>query len=161
MHKKWKYSDVICAGCGKYLMGEKNKQTKISDLKYEKLEMQEYLNDGNRNTRISKLIFKARARNLNIKIHKKWKYSDVICVGCGKNDETENELLVCSGFGNEKENEELSYSWLFDNSVTKMVKVALEIDKRLKRRKKLRNVIQADRTNKSIILRISANLWSV
>ena len=41
----------------KYLMKEKNKQTKMSDLKYEKLEMQEYLNDRNRNARISKLIF--------------------------------------------------------------------------------------------------------
>ena len=70
----------------KYLLIEKNKQTKIADLNYENLEMQEYLNDGNRNTRISKLIFKARGRNLNIKMHKKWNYSDAICVGSGKND---------------------------------------------------------------------------
>jgi hypothetical protein len=54
-----------------YLLVEKNKQTKIADLQYKNLEMQEYLNDGNRNTRISKLIFKARGRNLNIKMHKK------------------------------------------------------------------------------------------
>ena len=66
--------------------------------------MQEYLNDGNRNTRISKLIFKARGRNLDIKMHKKWKYSDAICLGCGKNDETENELLLCDGFGDRNEN---------------------------------------------------------
>jgi hypothetical protein len=121
----------------KYLLIEKNKQTKIADLNYENLEMQEYLNDGNRNTRISKLIFKARGRNLNIKMHKKWKYSDAICVGCGKNDETENELLLCAGLGDRNENEELTYSWLFDSSVTKMVKVAIEIEKRLKRRKVL------------------------
>ena len=121
----------------KYLLIEKNKQTKIADLNYENLEMQEYLNDGNRNTRISKLIFKARGRNLDIKMHKKWKYSDAICLGCGKNDETENELLLCDGFGDRNENEELTYSWLFDSSVTKMVKVAIEIEKRLKRRKVL------------------------
>ena len=62
------------------------------------LEMEEYLNDGNRNTRTSKLIFKARGRNLSIKMHNKWKYSDVICMGCGKNNETENELLSCAVF---------------------------------------------------------------
>ena len=44
-------------------------------------------------------------------MHKKWKYSDVICVGCAKNDETENELLLCDGFG--ERNEELTNSWLF------------------------------------------------
>ena len=121
----------------KYLLIEKNKQTKIADLNYENLEMQEYLNDGNRNTRISKLIFKARGRNLNIKMHKKWKYSDAICVGAEKNYETENELLLCAGLGDRNENEELTYSWLFDSSVTKMVKVAIEIEKRLKRRKVL------------------------
>ena len=116
----------------KYLLRQKNKQTKIADMNYENLEMQLYLNDGNRNHRISKLIFKARGRNLNTKMHKKWKYSDVICV---INDETENELLLCAWFGDKNENEELTCSWLFDSSVTKLVNVAIEHEKRLKKEK--------------------------
>ena len=68
-------------------------------------------------------------------MHKKWKYSDVICVGCAKNDETENELLLCDGFG--ERNEELTYSWLFGSSVSKIGKVAIAIEKRLKIRKML------------------------
>ena len=59
----------------KYLEEKKNepgKQTKIKQLKYEKLETQEYLPEGNRNTVLSKLIFKARGRNLDIKGHKKY-----------------------------------------------------------------------------------------
>jgi hypothetical protein len=36
----------------KYLMEIKKKQTKISHIKYDNLEMQEYLMDGNRNTEI-------------------------------------------------------------------------------------------------------------
>ena len=70
-----------------------------------------------------------------MKVHKKWKYSDVICMGCGKNNETENEFLSCAGFG--VRNEEIIYSWLFGTSVNKMVKVAVEIQKRLKIRKNL------------------------
>ena len=64
----------------KYLIKEKNKQTKISLLKYSSLKMQEYLLEGNKNTYISRLIFKARGRNLDIKTHKKWKYDDDLCV---------------------------------------------------------------------------------
>ena len=79
----------------KYLIKEKNKQTKISLLKYSSLKMQEYLLEGNKNTYISRLIFKARGRNLDIKTHKKWKYDDDLCVGCGKNVESEEELITC------------------------------------------------------------------
>ena len=121
-----------------YLIREKNKQKKISHLKYVKLEMQEYLLEGNRNTRLSKLIFKARGRNLDIKTHKKWKYSDDICVGCGENIESEEELLVCSGFSDGKGNtEKVSYSWFFRDSVGLMTKVASQMEKRLKVRKKM------------------------
>ena len=57
--------------------------------------MQEYLLDGNENLELSKLIYKARGRTLEIKAHKKWRYEDNLCVGCGINDETEEELLSC------------------------------------------------------------------
>ena len=36
--------------------------------------MQEYLADCDRNMDISKLIFEARGKTLDIKLHKKWKY---------------------------------------------------------------------------------------
>ena len=49
---------------------EPGKQTKIKQLKYGKLAYQEYLLEGNKNTELSKLIFKARGRNLDIKEHK-------------------------------------------------------------------------------------------
>ena len=102
-----------------YLIEEKNKQKKISNMKYVRLEMQEYLLEGNRNTKLSKLIFKARGRNLEIKTHKKWRYSDDRCVGCGENVETEEELLACTGFSDNSEGqvEIASYSWLFSDSV--------------------------------------------
>ena len=99
--------------------------------------MQEYLLEGNRNTRISKLIFKARGRNLEIKTHKKWKYSDDMCVGCGQNVETEEELLVCTGFSekNERHSEIVLYSWFFSDSVVLMTKVANQIEKKTENKK--------------------------
>ena len=62
-----------------YLMREKLKQTKICDINYEKLEMEDYLLDGNKNTRTSKFIFKARSKTLDIKMQRGWKYKDKIC----------------------------------------------------------------------------------
>ena len=71
--KKIVKEKVIQAGF-QYLMEKKNepgKQTKIAHLQYSKLELQEYLLDVNKNTEISKRIYKARGKNLDIKTHKK------------------------------------------------------------------------------------------
>ena len=59
---------------------KKNRQTKIKQIGYEKLELQEYLMDGNKNINTSKFIFKAKT--LDIKTHKGWKYDDKTCIGC-------------------------------------------------------------------------------
>ena len=126
----------------KYLIEQKNKpgkQTKIANLQYNSLCIQEYLLDGNRSTEISKIIFKARGRNIDIKEHKRWKYNDNICVGCNDNIESENELLSCPGLcePNEKMDEEIAYSLVFGDSVSDMIRVAKVIRKRLKIRQKL------------------------
>ena len=34
---------------------------------------------------------------LNIKTQKSWKYQDKICVGCGVQNETGDEILICDG----------------------------------------------------------------
>ena len=56
----------------KYLLEEKAKQSKILNLQYSKLEMQEYLCEENRNKEVAKLIYKARGKRLDIKTHKSW-----------------------------------------------------------------------------------------
>ena len=126
----------------KDLIGLKNmpgKHTKMVNLHYSDLCIQEYLLDGNSNTEISKIIFEARGRNLNIKAHKRWQYGDDLCLGCNVNIETEDELLTCPGFceSKETENEVISYSLVFGKSVSEMIKVATVIRKRLKVRQKL------------------------
>ena len=80
-----------------------------------------------------------RGKTLEIKEHKKWKYENVICVGCGKNIETEKELLECPGFceGVDTSMEKLPYSVVFGGKVSDMVRVAKEVRKRLKVREKI------------------------
>ena len=37
-------------------------------------------------------------------MQKKWKYSDILCIGCGVNSETGQEILSCEGFNEDLEN---------------------------------------------------------
>ena len=125
----------------KYLMEQKNKpgkHTKIKNIQYKELCIQDYLLEGNMSTEISKLIYKMRGKTFDIKKHKKWKY-DNLCIGCSINIETEKELLACLSFyeGNETNIENISYSLVFGDSVSDMVRVAKEIRKRLKVRDKI------------------------
>ena len=129
------------AAAFKYLMELKNlpgKNTKIKNINYKSLGIQEYLLGGNENSEVAKVIFAARGRNLEIKEHKKWKYSDNICVGCDKENESENELLSCPGLveqGHQKTN--LLYKSLYSENTCEMFRVGTEIRKRLKCRKKI------------------------
>ena len=75
----------------KYLMEQKNKpgkHTQIKNIEYKELCIQEYLLGGNMNIKISKVIYKMRGKNLDIKEHKKWKYGINLCIGCSTNVET-------------------------------------------------------------------------
>ena len=119
-----------------YLKKEHSKQTKIMDIQYDKLEIQEYLLCGDRDMNISRLIFKARGLTLDIKTQKKWKYSDRLCSGCTLNDESGDEILFCKSFG---ENiQKISYSWFYRESVSDQILVAQIMMKKLKAREKLR-----------------------
>ena len=95
-----------------YLMKLKNRPGRdgkisiVPNIKYEKLEMQQYLNE-NTNTNISKFISKARAKTLEIKKHKSWKYEDKKCSGCKIREESGDKILTCEKFGSYGENEKI------------------------------------------------------
>ena len=65
-----------------YLITQQKKQTKILHIQYKSLTIQEYLLGGNKNTSVATFIFKARSQTLDIKMQKKWKYEDKLCIGC-------------------------------------------------------------------------------
>ena len=139
---KWKAKTLLrkktSKAALKYLLEEKEKQIKLASLEYDKLEIQEYLVQENRNTEVSKIIFKARSLTLDIKLHKKWKYHDKICMGCGVKEENGDELLHCDGFGDGKTDfKQISYSVVFNGSASEMADIGQELRKRLKIQKKI------------------------
>ena len=96
--------------------------------------MQSYLAEGDRDARLSTLIFKARGRTLDIKMDKKWKYDDTKCSGCKKNEETGEEIMRCTDLGENEEN--ITYNWFFED-VSSQVKAAKILMTKLKMREKL------------------------
>ena len=122
----------------KYLTAQKSKQTKIDDIEYSKLEMKAYLADGDRDIRVSRLIFKARGKTLDIKMQKRWKYDDTRCTGCGNKEETGQEILMCDKLSENPEN--IPYSWFYKN-LEEQVTVAKLMMKKLKLREKLREEV--------------------
>ena len=143
---KWRFKKIVkektTLAAFEFLMHEKDKtrkdgkMSKISILKYETLELQQYLLEGN--TNISKFISKARSQTLDLKTQKKWKYNDLLCSGCTEREESGQEILSCDGFGSYKREEiKPQYSWFHCGSVSDMVYCAKVMIERMKIREKI------------------------
>ena len=114
-----------------HLNEQKGKQKKIESIVHKTLKLQDYLQE--RKVAVSKVIFAARGKNLNIKIQKPWNYEDKICVGCKKRDESGDEILQCEGFGVK---ESFPYEFFFSENVEKQMKIGENMVKKLNSRKK-------------------------
>ena len=95
--------------------------------------------DGNCRKNISKLIFKARSKTLDIKTQQKWKYADKICIGCKTNEESGDEILLCEklNYQNRVAENPINYNWFFKSTVSDIVKVGLVLENGLKEREKI------------------------
>ena len=120
----------------KYLTAQKSKQTKILDMEYSKLEMQAYLADGDRDNRVSRLIFKARGKTLDIKMQKRWKYDDTLCTGCGIKEETGQEIFMCDKLNKNPEN--IPYSRFHKEFVKDQVSAPKVMMKKIKLQEQLK-----------------------
>ena len=76
-------------------MEENNTKSKTKYLKYEKLEMRQYLRE-NRNTKVSKIILNIRSETLDIKTWNHWNYEDNLCIMCNVKEETIEHFMKCT-----------------------------------------------------------------
>ena len=134
--KKIVYAKVKQLGF-RYLLRQKSEQSKAKNVQYSKFEIQEYLIGGNCKREVAKMIFKARTMSVDIKMNKKWKYGDVLCVGCGEREETVDEILLCRNLNYENSVSEyqVSFKDFFSSKVKDLVRAGLELMKSWKNRK--------------------------
>ena len=70
-------------------------------------------------------------------MQRKWKYNDMLCIGCGEENETGEEILKCSGYSEfTSEDKPVVYSLFYYGNALEMAEVAKIMLKRLKVREK-------------------------
>ena len=119
---------------------EKIKEThsKVKNISYLRLEMQDYLmpNDVEKmNKDEVKMIFKIRCRMLNIKMNMKNQYDTFTCLVCLNEDETQKHVYECKEIlklNNKKHSEIPEYEEIFSGNVHKKVKIARILEENLK-----------------------------
>ena len=76
------------------LLGENKGKKRTANWEYEKLETQKYIR--NLDPASARIIFKCRAKTLNIKTHMKFKYKeDLSCRWCGICEESLEHIVNC------------------------------------------------------------------
>ena len=105
-------------------------------MEHKQLEIQDYFIDGNCNTKLAKLIFKARSQTLDVKAQKKWKYADQTCIGCQNIEETGEEIMICKSLNNENRKSDIivKYDWFYSNDINDIVRAIKILQDGLKRR---------------------------
>ena len=75
-------------------------------------------------------------KTIDIKTQRKWKYSDIICIGCESKEETAQEIMTCKILNNENRTaiDPINYDMFFGNNISDKVKAARLIKNGLKRR---------------------------
>ena len=135
------FKKIICEKVKKisfeFLIKQKAEQSKSKNVQYDKLEIQEYFVGGNCTREVAKIIFKARSMSLDIKTNKRWKYSDVLCVGCAEKEETMDEILMCQSlnYENSVSANPAQFKDFFSQNVKDLVRAGVEIMKSWRKRK--------------------------
>ena len=118
----------------KNLIHENNTKEKTGNIKFDKLEIRDYLKE-NRNTKLSQTIFEIRSGTLDIKCWQKWKYEDNLCISCEEKEENMEHLLKCKRYGKEIEN--LDWKEIYKNETDKQFEISKEVLRRMKLRKQI------------------------
>ena len=118
-------------------------KSKGKEIKYTKIEMQDYLTPESKLTVIEKQdIFKMRTRMLDIKENMKGKHSNFHCEACQlkgiKKRETQKHVYKCKNLNTK--GRQIKYKEIFGRDTTKMKKVLNRINENLKNIKQLKTI---------------------
>ena len=109
MLSKQKFKSMIKSACKEacfqHLLTEKNKLGKGSEIKYSKLETQNYLKPGNDlSIEIMRRIYHTRCREIDLKCNFPSRFSDKRCLSpCKDGQDREQHIFLCKYFSNQNE----------------------------------------------------------
>ena len=93
--------------------------SKVKNIKYETLEMSDYLKPSIYQVckEEAQLIFKIRCRVTNVKTNQRGKYDDLKCRICKEEEESQEHLIICKDLKTNTEIENVKYEQIFDGTV--------------------------------------------
>ena len=117
--------------------------TKVKNLEHNSLKMQKYLqpNQTKITNEEAQLVFKLRCRVTETKVNLKGKYDLLECDACGKEEETQEHILLCTEINTNGKIDEYKYEKLFYGTVFEKLKIArrfkenFEILEKIKKKK--------------------------
>ena len=124
----------------KWLIGEKGKLSKLKNLNYGCLKMQNYLGGSELETREKKFLFLLRTRMLDVKINFRNHHSDLCCPLCGTSEDDQKHNLECSVLLQnitDVATEKTNYDDIYVNNISKQVKILRIFMKLWKKKKNL------------------------
>ena len=107
----------------KFLLESKIEHSKMDDLSYTNLEMQNYFKTGDLSTKEAKAVYKYRTKMAQVKANFSSQYLDLYCPECSLNLDTQKHLLEHT----EQQNNALIYEKLFTNGDLQDKKILLKI----------------------------------
>ena len=125
--------------CFKRLLTDRQKLSKGREIKYDKLQIQNYLkSESGLSIQMMRNIYHIRSREIYLKCNFPSNFSDKSCVSlCGLGQDSEIHIYTCNYFSNENEIicEILPFDVIFDNDVEKQIRVVNILYARLEIRK--------------------------
>ena len=83
----------------KYLQSKKETHNKVKLIKYEKLQMEEYLKAEEIQFSVQErqFLFQCRMQDIDLRANRPWKYPDIFCLACNdeSKEETGSHILEC------------------------------------------------------------------
>ena len=135
-------NDAIKRRAFQDLVIKKESHSKVSKIKHERLEMQQYLKPINVKISIEEAqeMFKMRCRVADVKMNFKGKYENLDCDICNEENETQIHLIECKEINkNEREYEKPpEYEELFKTNIQNQLKLVRKFLKNIKIREKMK-----------------------
>ena len=79
----------------KWLLNQKKDKSKVMDIEYKSLKIQEYLVSSNLVTREKKFLFQLRMRMIDVKINFRNSHAEISCPLCEDVEDTQQHVLKC------------------------------------------------------------------
>ena len=123
-----------------YLNEKKSKHSKVLHIQHENLELQDYLEPNEIGIEMSKFIFSARSRMLDLKCNFQNSHSDLLCVACKEEEDSQEHLLECKVLNDENTvvDKVPIYADLFEDNLDKKIAVSSLLKKSFMKRKFLK-----------------------